>query len=115
MISGYDPDLVKGQNKEELLCTICTCITRRPHECSICNHLYCEGCIEEWLASKNECPNRCILPGGGRTIRPASKIVEKIINLMDISCTFCECLFKIADIEEHEELCRRPKCESQLC
>eukprot|EP00826_Nyctotherus_ovalis_P040530 TRINITY_DN4005_c0_g1_i1.p1 TRINITY_DN4005_c0_g1~~TRINITY_DN4005_c0_g1_i1.p1 ORF type:complete len:336 (-),score=90.49 TRINITY_DN4005_c0_g1_i1:142-1149(-) len=63
---------------------------------------------------KKECPNRCKM-AQDTTIRPSSKIVQKILNKYEIRCVFCEQVFRVEHIDEHERDCRVPKCSNPLC
>ena len=49
------------------------------------------------------------------TIRPASRIVVKLINKYEIRCSFCSEKFKINQIDDHEYDCKTPKCSNPLC
>jgi hypothetical protein len=83
-------------------------------ECTKCGAMFCKSCIDEWLRFKKECPNRCKM-NQDAVIKPASRIVLKLINKCEIRCVFCDEKFKIEAIEEHEKNCKTPKCANPLC
>lgn len=83
-------------------------------ECTKCGSMFCKACIDEWLRYKKECPNRCKM-NQDAVIRPASRIVTKLINKCDIRCVFCDEVFKVEHIDEHERNCKTPKCSNPLC
>jgi len=49
------------------------------------------------------------------TIRPASRVIQKILNKYEIRCSFCEQIFKVEAIDDHQRSCRIPKCSNPLC
>jgi hypothetical protein len=48
-------------------------------------------------------------------IKPASRIVIKLINKMEIKCKYCGEVMKIEQVTEHEQACKKPKCANPLC
>ena len=48
-------------------------------------------------------------------IRPASRIVWKLIYKYEIRCVFCDEKFKVEQIDDHERNCKTPKCANPLC
>jgi len=41
-----------------LQCAICLDLVMTPVECKNCSKLFCKNCIESWLKTANECPNK---------------------------------------------------------
>ena len=41
-----------------LQCSICLDLVMTPVECGNCSKLFCKNCIENWLKTANECPNK---------------------------------------------------------
>eukprot|EP00831_Metopus_contortus_P061725 TRINITY_DN5362_c0_g1_i2.p1 TRINITY_DN5362_c0_g1~~TRINITY_DN5362_c0_g1_i2.p1 ORF type:complete len:394 (+),score=40.91 TRINITY_DN5362_c0_g1_i2:223-1404(+) len=111
---GYDKKQVVGPVDDDLLCCICFNLLREPMECTKCGAMFCKACIDEWLRFKKECPNRCKMSVDA-VIRPASRIVWKLIKKYDIRCIHCDEKFKVEVIEEHERNCKTPKCANPLC
>ena len=83
-------------------------------ECSKCNFLFCKKCIEDWLKIKKECPKRCKMSQDA-VIKPASKVICKIIHKLIISCKRCNEKFKVEQIDEHERICKISLCGNPLC
>lgn len=48
--------------KEEITCSICSCIKIKPTMCTKCQNSFCESCIEKWKTKSSECPFKCINP-----------------------------------------------------
>lgn len=46
--------------KESVICPLCQELMIVPMECSECQNLYCEKCIEQWKNKGGGCPNTCI-------------------------------------------------------
>ena len=51
---GIDSDLVIGDLEKEFQCAICHDILENPKEIKNCEHIFCNGCIEEWLKEKDQ-------------------------------------------------------------
>jgi len=123
---GYDKKQIVGPVDDDLLCCICFSIIifpsfyhildllRDPMECTKCGAMFCKLCIDEWLRYKKECPNRCKMAQDA-VIKPASRIVSKLIHKYEIRCVFCDEKFKVEQIDEHERNCKTPKCANPLC
>jgi hypothetical protein len=79
-----DPDAVD----EDFLCGICTDVLRQPVSCKK-GHTFCTDCIHEWLDGNNKtCPmDRQKLKKGDLG---QSRIVENLINKLQVYCTNCE-------------------------
>lgn len=55
----------------------------------------------------SNCPKRC----NGSNIKPmTSMALIRIYKDLDIKCTYCNKVFKLADIDKHETNCKRAKC-----
>lgn len=46
---GYEPSLFVNLKNENFTCGICHHIVREPKECEECGHLFCSGCLLNWL------------------------------------------------------------------
>lgn len=78
-------------------------------ECDNCRTLFCQADIQRW--NKN-CPMQC--PGQLR-VRPSSHILKEFINILQISCHYCDDLVLFSNISEHEEWCKKDKCANKQC
>ena len=56
--------------KESVICPLCEELMIVPMECSNCQNLYCEKCIEKWIKKGGGCPNNC-------TNSEFKKVIEK--------------------------------------
>ena len=113
-VLGYDTKLISGPIDEDLICIICANVVCEAMECSKCNSLFCKRCIDIWLKQKKECPSRCKM-NKDAVIKPASRIVGKLVKKMTIRCKYCSESMKIEFVEEHERICKIPKCANPLC
>ena len=48
--------------KDEISCSICSCIKVKPTMCTKCQNSFCESCIEQWKKKSPECPFKCTNP-----------------------------------------------------
>ena len=76
--------------------------------------MFCKLCADEWLRYKKECPNGCKIAQDA-IIRPASRIVSKLVRKYEIHCFFCDEKFRIEHIDEHQRHCQTFKCSNPLC
>ena len=111
---GYDIQrIMDGQMhqelKDSLICGICLEIPIDPMECDNCRKLFCKACIAKWPKS---CPFQC--PGQLR-VRPCSHILREFIQILQITCNYCEELVLFSQIQEHEEWCKKDKCANKQC
>ena len=75
----YDSDLFVKEKLDGLLCPIGLGVLRDPVFDS-CGHVFCRGCIMEWLAKSNLCPlNK--KPLEVKSLIPALPIKEMISQL----------------------------------
>jgi hypothetical protein len=72
----------------ELTCVICQHLVTNAHSIDACGHTYCKTCIIQWTKIKKSCPS-CATTIKMKQIRP-SKILDRMINDIKVSCPFCE-------------------------
>lgn len=121
---GFDLDRVEDgimhtELRDSLTCGICLGklnsqlmiieILQDPMECENCRKLFCNKCISRW---KKNCPFQC--PGILRA-RASSQVLQKFLEIIKVKCHSCEELVLFAEIEEHEEWCKKIKCASKTC
>ena len=109
---GHDISrIIDGQMHRELRdsmrCSICLEIPIDPMECENCRNLFCKACITKW---QKNCPFQC--PGQLR-VRPCSHILKEFIQILQISCHYCQELVLFSNITEHEEWCKKDKCANK--
>ena len=83
--------------KDSVICPICEELMIIPMECSNCQNLYCEKCIEKWKKKGGGYPNKC-------TNSEFKKVIEKkrMISKIKFKCIKgcgAEVLFN--DIKNH--------------
>jgi uncharacterized Zn-finger protein len=74
-------------------------VARDSKECDYCNKLFCKRCIENWLILNKNCPE-C---HKDIRIRGASRVVKEIINSFRIKCQYCSKVYRLSEIETHEQ------------
>mmetsp|Transcript_5038 Transcript_5038/g.16111 ORF Transcript_5038/g.16111 Transcript_5038/m.16111 type:complete len:777 (+) Transcript_5038:1824-4154(+) len=63
---------------EEYMCAICQSLVLDAHTVCPQEHVFCNACLQPWLASKSECPT-CRVPAGElRRLRIINNAVEKL-------------------------------------
>jgi E3 ubiquitin-protein ligase NRDP1 len=83
--------------KDQIICPICQNLMIIPMECSNCQNLYCEVCIEQWRKKGGGCPNHCINS-------EFKKVIEKkrmISNLKFKCIKGCGAKVLFNDIKNH--------------
>ena len=118
---GITPDRITNLEKLEVLdelikCPICFNYLNKPFECEICGGLFCEGCIQNWLKNKQECPLRC----SELRIKRADINARKLLNIIELRCRNypdCNCIDKYWDLLAHEEKCnfQKIRCPNYCC
>eukprot|EP00347_Sterkiella_histriomuscorum_P011602 403371825 len=115
-LTGYDSDSIGIFNIPKeftrfLQCQICFKVARDAKECDYCNQLFCKRCIENWLILNKNCPmcHRDI------RIRGASRVVKEIIQSFRMKCQYCQKVYRLAEIEQHEQQCGQITCDNPLC
>ena len=86
-------------------------VARDSKECDYCNQLFCKRCIENWLILNKNCP----MCHKDIRIRGASRVVKEIIASFRIKCQYCSKVFRLAEIETHEQQCGQVICDNPLC
>mmetsp|Transcript_5034 Transcript_5034/g.16073 ORF Transcript_5034/g.16073 Transcript_5034/m.16073 type:complete len:1323 (+) Transcript_5034:147-4115(+) len=75
------PGLALGDAEElceEYMCAICQSLVLDAHTVCPQEHVFCNACLQPWLASKSECPT-CRVPAGElRRLRIINNAVEKL-------------------------------------
>ena len=54
-LRGYDHQFVEKYS-DGLICLICLCVARDPHQLSCCGKLLCRACLEEYKKGSSNCP-----------------------------------------------------------
>jgi len=54
VFGGYDPKIFINGVNNDFVCTICSCIVRKPKECNGCGSLFCESCLKLWVEKNSK-------------------------------------------------------------
>ncbi|XP_065567268.1 E3 ubiquitin-protein ligase NRDP1-like isoform X2 [Artemia franciscana] len=83
---GIDTARFSGDIDEDLLCSICTFVLEDPVQAPICEHVFCNTCITEWLTSSQTCPiDRTNLTIDA--LKPAPRILRNFLSRLTLSCS----------------------------
>ena len=111
--------------KESVICPLCEELMIVPMECSVCQNLYCEKCIEKWKKKGGTCPHQCSNSEFKKVIekkRMISKIKFKCIkgcgaeilfnditNHYNSECYKKKKTMKLMDKDKVDEYCKKNK------
>lgn len=70
--------------------------------------MFCSECIDGFVQANKTCPNFCT---GNDITNMSARALINIYNDLDIKCTKCQKTFKMADLQKHEDLCGKAKCQ----
>ncbi|KAL4426893.1 hypothetical protein ABPG74_008817 [Tetrahymena malaccensis] len=109
---GYDKKRFQNCTSEDFDCNICTEVAKYPKQCKSCKKCFCGQCIDDWLKKSKQCPLRC----EGQPINSTffDKNLERQYLNLNLKCVFCNQVFSIKVIEEHEKECSLPKCQNYI-
>lgn len=83
---GYDLKRFIGKIEEDFHCTICRMVLENPVQ-TTCNHIFCDNCIQLWLAINSTCPvDRRPLSVTG--LKPIDASFRNLWNKLEVNCTF---------------------------
>ena len=106
-----DESMIKNINdynsiKDEIICEICQGILIKPKQCEICESIFCEKCINSWLAKNNSCPKRC----DKFVMKDCPKLMKKILDKLIIQCPLCKNEFNYDSfVYKHYNICVEEK------
>ena len=108
--SGYDISLCVFPPPEDLRCSLCTNLMRDALGTNVCGHVFCEGCIKDWLNKHPYCPVDGVaicLPN----LVPR-KGIRKRVDETHVKCHRRECYatVRVCDLIRHLE----NECQSRL-
>lgn len=93
---GYDLLRFISEVDEEFHCSICTMVLEDPVQ-SPCEHLFCNKCITDWLATDRRCPvdlNSFQLDD----VKSLPRVFRNLLNKLEIKCDFRKrCYSKVND------------------
>lgn len=105
---GFPVDFFLSKVEDELICTICRGVYESPKQISVCEHLYCERCLEERMETHGSCPQDAIAVNQSM-IRDAPDFIKRNLALLNIKCGFaslgCSEIIKFEAFDEHRSFC----------
>lgn len=81
--------------------------------CKQCQHIFCTGCIDEWIKTNKFCPFKCEGKNDMQFIKLPNAVTRMYENLL-VSCSKpnCEEIIPLKDLFQHENCCGVQKCEN---
>src|SRR5689334_1199394 len=109
----------KPKELDEFTCGICHGIFVNPVFTQCCQQTYCSDCINEWLTTRNTCPNdRNVLFINGLSEPP--RIIKNLLADLVITCdnqaAGCQARVKLSELDKHSAECEyRPNAVCKVC
>jgi hypothetical protein len=106
---GYDiKRFIGGKVNEEFVCVICQDVLEEPVMVSICEHIFCDGCIRGWILEKKECPvDRKVISESH--LRDPFRAFKNLLNQLEITCDYsalgCNKQLKLENLKIHTKEC----------
>jgi hypothetical protein len=100
----YPSIIFDGTPAEDVMCGLCTLVTKNPHQCSE-GDLFCQECVTEWVREHNQCPTcACELT---ETRISNNETVDKMIKGMPCMCEWreegCAWTGTLRELDQHVE------------
>lgn len=110
---GLSVDRFVDENTDYFCCIICSDIVINPKMCSICNHIFCTKCIDEWYKTKKYCPFKCSVKGQV-LLTQIPNSVKAIYDNLKIKCSKenCDAIVPLSELFHHENTCGTHNCEN---
>ena len=90
---------------EHVLCAICHDVMWHPVACAICEHSFCEACLNKWFEKHKVCPNQCEYQRRERV----PPILLQLLSPLKITCknktNGCEQIVRYELLGKHEQTC----------
>src|SRR5258705_13878407 len=84
---GLDCDRFKDSVPEEFICSICCNVFLKPVQKLLCEHMFCEECINSWLEREQTCPidrERMMVA----ELKPGPRLLISLLGKLEIKCKF---------------------------
>ncbi|KAJ6603994.1 E3 ubiquitin-protein ligase NRDP1 [Pseudolycoriella hygida] len=99
---GFSLDLFFGKIDDSFICVICAQVLEIPVE-STCEHIFCNQCIEDWLAIRSTCPVCRI--SMVRNLKPAARYFRNLLDKLERKCDYessrCSSVLKLDNFADH--------------
>ena len=100
-MAGLPPELVLSDENhaKHFICGVCQCLCEDQASVTPCTHVFCRGCLEEWLERSiahtpgHKCPacNTAIDPAiGVRPLRQANPLAWRVLSSVQVRCPLHE-------------------------
>lgn len=108
MESVFDPENVYNTTYFEpisssVVCVICEMIVFKPKQCSSCQNVFCETCINKWMLKDSKCPYKC----QASAIVEPGRIVKNIIEKIEFKCANCKTGIPYESYMAHIKICKK--------
>ena len=85
--------------QEEITCSICSGIKKKPMMCTMCQNSFCSLCIENWQKKSKECPFKCQNPEF-----VYCRIINNLLLKLNFKCkNKCDEIIPFEKLESHYE------------
>jgi hypothetical protein len=86
---------------KDMTCCVCLYLLKKPVECTLCQTLICEDCMEILtIAGK-----KCMVPKCGGDFQKANKFVREVLSNLNVICEYCNSTFRYNDYNSHLDKC----------
>lgn len=111
---GFKSNRFISQVDDELICFICSCVLEKPVLVAVCQHAFCNECIQQRLVNNEHttcpfpnCEQEIVNPI--EEIIPAPRILVTLLKKLEIKCDFeyfgCDLVVKLEELADHVEKC----------
>lgn len=91
-----------------LKCQICMEVLENPQIVIVCEHIFCDHCIHDWLDRKLKCPV-CRVPisiDRERDVRAAPLMIRQLISDLSMKCQNCDTVLPVDQMLNHKKTCK---------
>ena len=104
---GFKVELFVDPVDDSLKCDLCKAVYQDPVVTS-CGHVYCAGCLRDWVGKREYCPRSCKQISLEKDITHLLPL-QNLVNRLRIRCVNnakgCEVVRAVVDMLEHMEVC----------
>lgn len=108
MPSRFDVDRACAHVDTDMTCSICLGVLDSPVWFASCEHMFCDGCIRDWLVSRDTCPT-CSATNCVENLTHPPRVVRKKIEEIELFCVYkgcgCHSQAQLQFLAQHEALC----------
>lgn len=108
MPSRFDVDRACAPVDTDMTCSICLGVLDSPVWLASCEHMFCDGCIRDWLVSRGTCPT-CSATNSVENLTQPPRVVRKKIEEIELFCAYkgggCHARAQLQFLAQHEASC----------